>query len=58
MAAVTVLHLPLVQTGCLELSACFCTFLIYVHFLFVSFMFNKLADDDDDDDLVTSKSQF
>ena len=52
MAAVTVLFtvlfsvlLTFVQTGCLELSFCFCTFLIDVRVLF-RFLFNKLDDGD------------
>ena len=59
MAAVTVLFtvllsviLTFAQTGCLELSFSFCTFLSYVRDLF-RFLFNKL-DDDDDDDLGTA----
>ena len=36
--------LTFVQIGCLELSVCFCTFLIYVRVLF-RFLFNKLDDD-------------
>ena len=48
--------LTLVQTGCLELSFCFCTFLIYVRVLF-RFLFNKLDDDDDDDDDERASSE-